>query len=213
MNLNLLPFSTIASGEAMMRIGLGSLMLQHLSNDAAPKELRSKHLTLDTADDINQRLSGTFDINFPPVAISSIYELLSTPPAPTDQLLVGGDLYGDTVVFNLYHRLPVEPDWEALFSTGNHRRIADYLVITQGGKSQFFRCGGPRIEDDVDAFFLDWGKVGSASLKDIKEQYEHARVKDVDVNEADEVRNADRLNWLIGNALIANFVFTAVCQQ
>lgn len=213
MNLNLLPFSTIASGEPMMRIGLGALMLQHLSSDAVPKELRGKHLTLDTPDEVNQRLSGTFDINFPPVALSSVYELLSTPPGSDDQLLVGGDLYSDTVVFNLYHRLPVEPDWEVLFSAGNHRRIADYLVITQGGKSQFFKCGGPRIEDDVDAFFLDWGKVGTASLKDIKEQYEHARVKDVDVNEADEVRNADRLNWLIGNALIANFVFTALCQQ
>lgn len=213
MSLNLLPFSTIASGEPMMRVGLGALMLQHLSADAKPSQLRGKHLTLDTPDEINQRLSGTFDINFPPVALSSVYELLTTSPAPSDDLLVCGDLYSDTVVFNLHQRLPVEPDWEGLFSTGNHRRIADYLVITQGGQSQFFKCGGPRVEDNVDEFFLGWGKVGSASLKDIKEQYEHARVSDVDTSEPEEVRRADRTNWIIGNALIANFVFTALCQQ
>ena len=141
-----------------------------------------------------------------------LYKHLNVPPHESMYILNITDLYEDTLVFNLGDRLPVAAEWNETFADGNYKREGTYLVMVQGGKAHFFLCGGPQGDENVTELFRDWGKVGGVSVSQLTEMYEEAKVDIHEDSESTEheVRQKKYLNWMIGNALIANLAFTAV---
>lgn len=210
------PFSTLPSSEPVMRIGIGCLALSHILADEPAKTRGRFHITLDTPDEINRRLSGLPEVSFPPMAVVHVYYQKDTPVHPESQYILSiGDLFQDTVVFNLADRLPVEPDFATVFGHGVHERIATYLVISQGGRSHFFMCGGQKGEENIESLFRDYGKIGTLNFGEVMEDYALAKIdpkENVDADEL-EVRQKTYLNWMLANALVANLAFTQVAYH
>lgn len=204
------PFSTIPPSDAMMRVGLGSMALHYLASSISSVERKRHYALIDSTDELNAKLSKTFDMNFMPLSAVRVYKKLSVPPHDSMGLLEIADLYTDTVVFDIMGRLPLEPDWQDLFSDGNYAHEATFLVFNQGGQSHFFLCGGEPGEDKVEQTLLDFGKIGTASLNDLKTQYTEIATVIEDDFDATQKKQAINHNWLLLNGLIANFNLTIV---
>lgn len=206
------PFSTIPPSEAMMRVGLGCLALEELGSQLSSLERKRHYMTLDNPEELNQRLSKAFDINFPPMAIVNVYRKMDVAPTTQDVLHIT-DLSLDTVVFDIMGRLPLEANWQEVFSDGNYQWLDAFLVFTQGGHSHFFKCGGQAGENHVESSFLDFGKVGTASCRDLMEQYALSKFELSEEMDPQELKQLGYKNWLLVNALIANLTFTAISIQ